>query len=163
MAREIVAVQRGGIVVPVEVVCGPREVTGSVDARLESQLAGTLWMPPGISDEERARRISAAVAALRGLAPRDELEGMRAAQMVATHCAAMECLARAVQRGRDARGIGWWLRQAGRLLALFAEQVETFDRTRAGGQPGSPVGTVPPGPGGGPTAGPAAAPGAHAG
>jgi hypothetical protein len=40
--------------------------------------------------------LSAAVAALIGIGPKDELEGMMAAQLIAAHNAAMECYRRAM-------------------------------------------------------------------
>ncbi len=45
---------------------------------------------------ERDRQMSATVAALAGIAPKDELEGMMAAQLVAAHNATMECYRRAM-------------------------------------------------------------------
>jgi hypothetical protein len=45
---------------------------------------------------ERDRQLSATVAALLGIAPKDELEGMMAAQLIAAHNAAMECYRRAM-------------------------------------------------------------------
>ena len=49
-------------------------------------------MPAELSTEERLQHIQSAMAALRGIKPQDEVEGMLATQMVATHAAAMECL-----------------------------------------------------------------------
>jgi hypothetical protein len=49
-------------------------------------------------NETIERRISAAAAGLIGIGPKDELEGMIAAQLVACHNAAMECYER---RGRS--------------------------------------------------------------
>src|SRR4051794_16307835 len=41
--------------------------------------------------EERDRQWDAAIAGLMGIAPKDELEGMMAAQLIAAHNATMEC------------------------------------------------------------------------
>ena len=69
------------------------EATGTNDPelaqRLINQVYETLWLPAELSDEERLQHIRAAIAALRGIKPRDEIEGMLATQMVATHAAAM--------------------------------------------------------------------------
>ena len=60
-------------------------------------------MPAEMSEEERFRRVRAAIAAMRGIKPQDEIEGMLATQMVATHAAAMECLRRAMLQARITR------------------------------------------------------------
>jgi hypothetical protein len=41
--------------------------------------------------QEQDRKLSATVAGLAGIGPKDELEGMMAAQLIAAHNAAMEC------------------------------------------------------------------------
>ncbi len=52
--------------------------------RLVNQVYETLWMPAELSDEERLQNIQSAIAAMRGIKPKDEIEGMLATQMVAT-------------------------------------------------------------------------------
>jgi hypothetical protein len=60
---------------------------------LARQTVQTLWLKH--SDKERCdRQCDAIVAGLMGIGPRDELEGMIAAQMLAAHNAAMECYRR---------------------------------------------------------------------
>lgn len=62
---------------------------------LANQTLNTLWVSHS-DDEVRDRQISATAAGLVGIAPRDELEGMMAAQLIAAHNAAMECYRRAM-------------------------------------------------------------------
>ncbi len=64
--------------------------------QLGDQLLNSFWRPQGASVDDRAAQIRAAVGALKGIAPRDEMEGMLAVQMIATHHAAMECFRRAL-------------------------------------------------------------------
>ncbi len=77
--------------VPIESLDAIVEATGTNDPelaqRLVNQVYETLWMPAELSDEERLQHIQAAIAALRGIKPQDEVEGMLATQMVATHAA----------------------------------------------------------------------------
>ena len=54
--------------------------------------------------EARERRHRAALAGLIGIGPQDELEGMMAAQLLATHNAAMECYRRAMIAEQNSRG-----------------------------------------------------------
>jgi len=123
------------LVVPIDLGGEPAAKTGASDARLAhrllTQLAESLWLPEGLSDEEKLDRIQAAAAALEGLRPRDVLEGMLAAQMVATHSAAMDCLRRAGSPDPGQRSEN--MRHAGRLLGLYAKQVEVLNRNRGVG------------------------------
>src|SRR5215218_1401363 len=62
---------------------------------LINQTLTSLWTAH--SDEtSRSKQLRATLAALMGIAPRDELEGMLAAQMVAAHNNTMECHRRAM-------------------------------------------------------------------
>jgi hypothetical protein len=57
---------------------------------LANQAIQALWIKH--SDQETCdRQWSAIVAAMVGIGPKDELEGMMAAQLIAAHNAAMEC------------------------------------------------------------------------
>src|SRR5262249_44129636 len=62
---------------------------------LANQAVQALWLKNS-SPDERDKQLSATVAALIGIAPKDELEGMMAAQLIAAHNAAMECYRRAM-------------------------------------------------------------------
>ncbi len=57
---------------------------------LANQTINTLWVKHS-DGQTLDRQLKAATAALIGIGPRDELEGMIAAQMIAAHSAAMEC------------------------------------------------------------------------
>ena len=64
---------------------------------LVNQTIRTLWVNNSDA-EEISRQRHAAVDALIGISPRDELEGMIAAQLLACHNASMECYRRAMLR-----------------------------------------------------------------
>lgn len=82
---------------------------------LVTQVDNSLWLKHSDS-EERARQIEAAITAMVGAKPRDELEGMLIAQLIASHNAAMECYRRAMlaeqsfEGGRVARHRRFWWR-----------------------------------------------------
>src|SRR3954453_9079101 len=61
---------------------------------LAGQAINTLWLSS--DPDAHDRQLSAPVAALGGVHPKDELEGMLAAQLIAAHNAAMECYRRAM-------------------------------------------------------------------
>jgi hypothetical protein len=103
------------------------------NATLANQAVQGLWLAhadPGSRDQ----LIQAALAALTGMAPRDELEGMLAAQMAATHSAAMECFRRAMLEAQTFEGRGQNLGHANKLVRSYAVLLEALDRHRGKGQ-----------------------------
>jgi hypothetical protein len=83
---------------------------------------------------ERNRQLSATVAALVGIAPKDELEGMMAAQLLAAHNAAMECYRRAMLGEQTFEGRRENLNQANKLSRTWATLLEALNRHRGKGQ-----------------------------
>ena len=77
----------------------------------------------------------AAEDALAGIGPRDAAEGMLAAQMVAVHEAALECLRRAMLDGQSFEGRQANPGQASKLVRSYAVLLEALDRHRGKGQP----------------------------
>ena len=71
---------------------------------------------------------------LRGIKPSDAIEGMLAAQMVATHNATLECFERAMRPGQNIPARDYNLKNAAKLSALFARQMETLNKHRGKGQ-----------------------------
>jgi hypothetical protein len=100
---------------------------------LLTQVLSSLWLK-GADDDHRDRRYIAALMAMKGLAPHDELEGMLAAQMVATHNAAMDCFRRAMIPGQTLEGREQSLKHAGKLSRTYADQMEALGRYRGKGE-----------------------------
>jgi len=78
--------------------------------------------------------LSATVAALVGIGPKDELEGMMAAQLIAAHNAAMECYRRAMIGEQTFEGRRENLAQANKLSRTYAALIEALNRYRGKGQ-----------------------------
>ncbi len=93
-----------------------------------NQAANVTWKT------EAPKASNQAVAAIQGIAPRDELEAMLAVQMVAVHNAAMECLRRAMIPEQTFEGRDQNLKYATKLTRTFTAQVETLNRHRGKGQ-----------------------------
>ena len=76
----------------------------------------------------------AAYEALQNIAPRDELEGMLAAQMISTHNAAMECLRRAMipEQTYEVRDSN--LKHAAKLMTIYERQLAAPDKHRGKGR-----------------------------
>jgi hypothetical protein len=76
-----------------------RLISGSDDEDftriLVTQVDTSLWVEHSDS-EQRDRQFNAAITAMKGMKPGDELEGMLSAQLIAIHNAAMECCRRAM-------------------------------------------------------------------
>jgi len=98
--------------------------------RLANQAISALWMPPSMSGDSRDEIANATIAALIGIAPRDEGEGMLAAQMVATHNSAMDCYRRAALDGQTFEGRQMNLRFADRFSRTYAMQLDALKRYR---------------------------------
>jgi hypothetical protein len=100
---------------------------------LANQTINTLWVKH--SDEQTVdRQLKAATAALVGIGPRDELEGMIAAQLIAAHSAAMECYRRAMLSEQTLEGRRENLSQANKLSRSYTLLLEALNRHRGKGQ-----------------------------
>jgi hypothetical protein len=76
----------------------------------------------------------AAIKGLVGIGPKDELEGMMAAQLIAAHSAAMECYRRAMIGEQTFEGRRENLNQANKLSRSFAVLLDALNRHRGKGQ-----------------------------
>ena len=100
---------------------------------LVSQVVKALWRGPSDSAEQ-TQLMQAALAAMIGMKPRDELEGMLIGQLIATHNAAMECYRRAMLADQPFEGRRENLNQANKLCRSYAALTEALDRHRGKGQ-----------------------------
>ena len=81
--------------------------------------------------ETQKRQLNATIAALAGIGPKDELEGMMAAQLIAAHNAAMECYRRAMIAEQTFEGRKENLSQANKLSRTHAALLEALVHERA--------------------------------
>lgn len=100
---------------------------------LANQALHTLWIKHSDA-ETRDKQFSATVAALIGIAPKDEIEGMIAAQLLASHAAAMECYRRAMLAEQSFEGRNMNLAHAAKASRTHAALVEALNRHRGKGQ-----------------------------
>lgn len=100
---------------------------------LGNQVYNALWVK-GADERALNRQLSAATAALAGIRPKDELEGMMAAQLLAAHSAAMECYRRAMIPEQPFDGRRENLSQANKLSRTYSTLVEALNRYRGKGQ-----------------------------
>jgi hypothetical protein len=102
------------------------------NSTLANQAVQALWLKD--SPEERDRQLKATVAVLMGIEPKDELEGMMAAQLIAAHNAAMECFRRAMIDELTFEGRNENLAQANKLSRTYATLLEALNLHRGKGQ-----------------------------
>ena len=100
---------------------------------LANQTANSLWLANS-SDETQRKQRRASLAALIGIAPKDELEAMLAAQMLAAHHASMECYRRAMIGEQTFEERRENVNQANKLSRTYATLVEALNRHRGKGQ-----------------------------
>jgi hypothetical protein len=125
----------------IEVVVTPtdgQQATGAADDALQrammTQAARSVWLSDGMSEAQASEAASTVVAAMKGLAPRNELEGLLVTQMVSIHNMAMDCTRRAMLPGQTLEGRDLNLRHAAKLMGLFTRQLEALDKHRGKGQ-----------------------------
>jgi hypothetical protein len=100
---------------------------------IANQAVKSLWLKH--SDEQTAdSQRKAIVSALVGIGPKDEIEGMIAAQLLAAHNASMECYRRAMLGEQTFEGHRENLNQANKLSRSFAILLDALNRHRGKGQ-----------------------------
>ena len=99
-----------------------------------NQALGSVWFGASPDDEKYTMLAGSAAGAMLNIAPGDAIEGMLAAQMVATHNAAMECFRRAMipEQPMNARDVN--LAQANKLTRSYTTLVHALDKHRGKGQ-----------------------------
>lgn len=100
---------------------------------LANQVMGALWVKHS-DDDVRKRQYRATVAALFGIEPQDELEGMMAAQVIAAHNAAMECYRQAMLPEQTFEGRRENLNQANKLSRTWTTLLDALNKHRGKGQ-----------------------------
>jgi hypothetical protein len=115
-----------------------KAIGGSMSDEWNNNLANettrTLWHSENSDAEVIKKQKHAAIDALIGISPRDECEGMIAAQLVACHHASMECYRRAMIPGQTFEGRQENLNQANKLSRTYAALLESLNRHRGKGQ-----------------------------
>ena len=106
----------------------------SFNMEIANQATQVLWVKNS-SPEQRDKQLSATIDALIGIAPKDELEGMIAGQLIASHNAAMECYRRAMIGEQSFEGRRENLtHQANKCSRTYAALLEALNRHRGKGQ-----------------------------
>jgi hypothetical protein len=98
-----------------------------------NQTLNTLWLANSDEDAQK-QQFDAAIGALRGINPKDEIEGLLAAQMIAVHSASMECFRRAMIKEQGFEGRDSNLKHAAKLTRSYGALVDSLQKYRGKGQ-----------------------------
>ena len=101
---------------------------------IANQALQTLWLNNSDDEERDIQLQRATLAALTGIGPKGELEGMMAAQLIAAHNAAMECYRRAMFDNQTVEGRRENLNQANKLSRTWTTLLEALNKHRGKGQ-----------------------------
>jgi hypothetical protein len=116
------------------------ETLGTPDCDLQGHLLnqavqafpGTVFTD-GADNDKVAEAANKAMAALSGIQPRDEIEGMLAVQTIGVHNMAMEAMKLAMLGGQTFEGRRINVEYATKMLRTFVMQVEALRKYRTGG------------------------------
>ena len=98
-----------------------------------NQAVATLWTKHSDAEKQN-EQVDAVIAGMLGIGPADPIEAMLAAQMLASHNAAMECHRRAMLGEQTFEGRQAALGHAAKASRTFAALVEALNRHRGKGQ-----------------------------
>jgi hypothetical protein len=101
---------------------------------IANQATGSIWYGHNPDAARVHEQQLASLSLLAGISPKDEFEGMLAAQLVASHNAAMECYRRAMIAEQSFEGRKENLNQANKLSRTHATLLEALNRHRGKGQ-----------------------------
>lgn len=114
-------------------------LTGSKDpwlsCYLSNQVMNLPWRGENEDADSKTIRNQAMLSAMVGIGPRDSVEGLLAAQMLAVHEASMDCFRRANLPNQTFAGRDMALKYGAKLARTYATLLETLDRHRGKGQP----------------------------
>jgi hypothetical protein len=99
-----------------------------------NQVVNAAWRPRNVTEQEKSDQHTAIFGFLAGVNPKDALEGMMAAQLFASHAAAMECYRRAMLPDQLSETRQTNLAQAAKLTRANAAQIEALAKHRGKGQ-----------------------------
>ena len=114
------------------VVGGSRSDTWN--SMLVNQALSSVWFGDPPDPERVKKRQDAVLGFLLCFEPKDEMEGMLAAQLLASHNAAMECYRRAMIPEQTLEGRKENLNQANKLSRTYTTLLEALNRQRGKGQ-----------------------------
>lgn len=114
-----------------------KDIGGSMHDTFNSMLANdvvrSMWLQPSWSADDHEKRKNSALLAMLAFAPKDEIEGMLAAQAIAMHAASMECSRRAMLENQPFEAGQGFRKAAVTASRAFVELTSALDRKRGKG------------------------------
>ena len=106
----------------------------AVELAKMNEIAELLWLPGGLSKEDRDARIVKTIDLFNAIQPADAIESMLATQMIGTHETAVDCLRRAMVPGQTLESREMTMKHAQKLMTLYTQQMAALDKYRGKGQ-----------------------------
>lgn len=112
---------------------------GAFNKLLVREVLETVWFPPyekgseAEKEDGKETRSAATIAAIKAFKPNDEIEAMLAAQAVALHFGAMECLRRAMLSGQPFETATKLRKDGANLARGMTDMLAALDRKRGKG------------------------------
>jgi len=107
---------------------------GTADMELQYQFMAQSWGAMGVTEEdlkkEMEKYFNRAHAAIAGVDPKNEVEGMLAVQMVGAHNMAMELSRRAMHKQQCSEGVDVNVARATQFMKIFLEQVACMQKVK---------------------------------
>ena len=114
---------------------GYSKTFGSVDKDCYKKLLVQVGMTnANLTKDNMVDALNATTPLLVAIAPRDELEGMLAVQMVGIHNLAMEMMGRTVNTDQTVNGVSNNVNQVAKLTRTFIAQMDALNKHRGKGQ-----------------------------
>ncbi len=110
------------------------EINPPLRTELITAVSQAIWDLGRLSDKELSENLATAKSMVKAIEPKDEIETMLAAQMIATHHVAMNCLARSNLAIQTVSNREQDLKYATKLLSIFSRQVDVLNKHRGKGQ-----------------------------
>src|SRR4051812_19423286 len=115
------------------------ELSGSKDGHVACyaahQVLATVWRGGNEDADAKEIRDTATLCRLSSIGPRDVVEAMQGAQLIAVHEAAMEAFRRTAISEQTFAGREMGLKYGAKLTRVYTALVESLDRHRGKGQP----------------------------
>ncbi len=100
---------------------------------LLNSIINTGWLPAGATRGANSQQAEITLGILLGFKPKDEIEGMIAAQAVAMHHGAMECFRRSMIPDQPSEGAARLRRDGANLARGMTDMLDALDRKRGKG------------------------------
>lgn len=96
-------------------------------------LLGTIFFYDGIEEKKKIEKINSVIGLAQSIKPKDVVEAQLAAQMIAAHNAAMECIRRFNIPNQTTVGQEMYMKHSAKFMNLYISQMKALQKYRGQG------------------------------